>query len=336
MVVSVQFDIVTPMLLKRYRDYLRDYTNLNDRNRVEFQKAVKAKLNTVRGASAGRGQPPSVNSFSVSETLLRNSFSKNFSSLNKLESVEDLLSKSRRQIKKIIVTQSSLEQQFYAESNSTDITVIADGQVNYYSLTFNKDSFLSRDFGITWDPATETFNTKITPSKEREIVSAINKVPVEYSAKTIREFEQGLSSLKRKGFANFGKLTIDISYLGDNGIPTSSANIVKDDKGFIAGRFVSAIDLTILIRRQIQARMRPRSSTAKARPTKMTSRSFTFRDSFDITMLDYRRGVMNYFYLPYYDENEEYNYEVSQLVESSIRYVLQQRLRRQLDLTREF
>ena len=44
MVVSVEFDIITPMLLKRYRDYLRDYTNLNDRNRVEFQKAVKAKF----------------------------------------------------------------------------------------------------------------------------------------------------------------------------------------------------------------------------------------------------------------------------------------------------
>jgi hypothetical protein len=333
--LTLEFDIVTPMLLKRYRDYLRDYSNLNDRNRVEFQKAVKAKLNTIRGASAGRGQPPSVNSFSVSETLLRNSFSKNFSSLNKLESVEELLNKSRRQIKKIIVSQSSLEQQFYSESNSTDITVIADGQVNYYSLIFNKDSFLSRDFGITWDPSTETFNTKITPSKEQEIVRAINEVPFEYSAKTIREFEQGLSSLKRRGFANFGTLSIDVNYLSDKGIPTSTANIIKDDKGFIAGRFISAIDLTILIRRQIQARMRPRSSTTKARPTKMTSRSFTFRDSFDITMLDYRRGVMNYFYLPYYDENEEYNYEVSQLVESSIRYILQQRLRRQLALTRE-
>lgn len=336
MIISFEVAQISTALLKKYRDYVAEFASTNNKQKVAVQRVIKTKLSSIPNASVGPGSAPNVSEFSVPESLVRDSFIKNFSSLKNLEDIETALDQSRRQIKKIVVEQPSLLQQFFSESNSTDITVISEGLVKHYRLNFDKSSFLSRDFGITWDPAQRVFNTKINPSKEKNIINTINSAVLEYNAKTIEEFEKGIMSLKKATSASLGSMTIDINYISNNGIPTSVASIFKDNKGFIAGRFISALDLTILIRREIQRRMRPQSFTSPARPSKMTSRTFQFRNSFNITMLDYRKGVMNYFYLPYYDENEDYGYEVSGLVENSIRYVLQQRLRRQLGLTREF
>lgn len=336
MIVNTKVTLLTPMVLTNYRNYISDYSEPSTKNKVQYQKAVNTKLQSIINASVSAGTSPSINTFTVPAIDIRNSFMRLFSSLETVNSIEEDLNTARRQIKKIIISDTSLQDQFYKESSSTDITVIASGLIKHYKLTFTRDSFRSKDFSITWDPKTETFNTKITPSKEREISSKIASVAEEYNAKTIAEFEAGIKNLKKSGAANFSELTVNVSYLGPNGIPTSSATMVKTEDDFIAGRFISSIDLTILIRREIGRRMRPvQPPSVPARPPIMTTRTGMFRESFTITALDYRRGVMNYFYLPYYDKNMEYGYEVSSLVQGSIRYVLQQRLRRQLNLIRE-
>lgn len=329
--------ILTPFILKQYKNYIRDYQKANNNNRVEYQKAVNEKLQSILNSTVSPGSAPSINVFSVPADDVRTSFIRLFSNIEASQQIEEDLSRSRRQIKQIIVSSSSLLETFYKESSSTDISVIADGVVKYYKLTFTKESFRSRDFSITWDPTTETFNTKLSPKKDNEIFTKVTSAADEFRAKTIKEFEEGLNSLKKSGVTSFSNFTVDISYLRSNGVPTSSAYLSKEQKDFIAGRFISSIDLTILIRREIKNRMRPyKPPSVPARPPIMTTRTGTFRESFTITSLDYRRGVMNYFYLPYYDKNMEYGYEVSSLVQGSIRYVLQQRLRRQLNLIREF
>lgn len=336
MIFSVQIKLLTPMLIERYRRYIQGYTQPDSRSKVEFNRVIRDNLNRVKGASVSAGGAPEIASFSVPRSKVRSAFIKRFSSLSEVADVETQLSNSRRQIKQIIVGEPDLLDDFFNNSASTDIAVIADGLVKYYNLSFSRSSFLSRDFNITWDPATNTFNTKLVPSKEAEIRNLIENAGTEYNAKTIREFEAGLNNLKRRGIANFAELTVDVSYLSNKGIPTSSATLYTDSKDFIVGRFISAIDLTILIRRKIQANMRPQSFTSPPRPPRMTTRTLQFRNSFEIRSLDYRRSVMNYFYLPYYDENERYGYEVSGLVQRSIRSVLQERLGRQLNLVRQF
>lgn len=336
MIFSYKLQLLTPLLLKQYRDYIKSYSEASSSNKTAFQRAIKSNLSRVKGARVSNGDTPSINTFSVPSSKVSQAFIKRFSSLSKIIDVEQELANSRRQIKQVIVGQPDLLDTFYSNSDSTDITVITDGLIKHYNLSFSKSSFLSRDFSITWDPKTNTFNTKLVPSKEREIVNLINSTSTEYASKTIQEFEQGLTSLKKKGLASFSDMTVNIEYLSNNGIPTSSGTLVRDERDFIVGRFISALDLTILIRRRIQSSMRPQSFTSEPRPPRMTTRTGQFRDSFEIRSLDYRRGVMNYFYLPYYDDNEGYGYEVSGLVERSIRSVVQERLGRQLNIIRQF
>lgn len=336
MIVNTKVTILTPLILRQYRNYVKEYARVSDSNKVEYQKLVNEKLQSVLSATVSAGSSPSINIFTIPTEDVRNSFIRLFSTVEMSQAIEEDLSKSRRQIKQIIVSDSSLFETFYKESSSTDISVIADGLAKYYKLTFTKESFRSRDFSITWNPSTETFITKLSPKKDNEISSKVRSAADEFRAKTIAEFEEGLTNLKKSGLTSFSEFTVDIGYLGGNGITTSSASLSKEKEDFIAGRFVSSMDLTILIRREIRRRMRPtQPPSVPGRPPIMTTRTGMFRESFTITALDYRRGVMNYFYLPYYDKNMEYGYEVSSLVQGSIRYVLQQRLRRQLNLIRE-
>ena len=76
-----------------------------------------------------------------------------------------------------------------------------------------------------------------------------------------------------------------------------------------------------------------RRGTGEPRPTKIYERSSTFRSSIT-AFADLDSKIVSYFYLPYYDSLEQYGYEIQELVEGSIRTVIQNRFNSKFYLKR--
>lgn len=94
----------------------------------------------------------------------------------------------------------------------------------------------------------------------------------------------------------------------------------------------SLIDITIAVRNRTKLRMR--RGVGRPRPPKIYERSGTFRGSIE-AVADFRQGIVNYFYIPYYDRLEKYGYEINDLVEGSIRAITQTKFNRQFFLRRD-
>lgn len=93
----------------------------------------------------------------------------------------------------------------------------------------------------------------------------------------------------------------------------------------------SVIDLTMLVRGRTKLRMRRGSGLPN--PPKIHERSGTFRSSIE-AVANIRNKTIDYFYIPYYSSLEDKGYEITELVEGSIRAIAQERLGQQFLLRR--
>jgi hypothetical protein len=97
------------------------------------------------------------------------------------------------------------------------------------------------------------------------------------------------------------------------------------------GRFASAPQLTSLLRLEVYSRMK---KAGKAAPPIMTNRSGRFIENLEVAQVNYRNNIINYYSLPLYYSLEKYDYEVTDLIEGSLRAVTQKLYSRQFNLVR--
>lgn len=97
------------------------------------------------------------------------------------------------------------------------------------------------------------------------------------------------------------------------------------------GRFASAPQLTSLLKLEVYSRMK---KSGKAAPPLLTYRSGRFVENLNIAQVNYKTKVINYYSLPLYYSLEDYGYEVTELIEGSIRSVTQKLYSRQFNLVR--
>ena len=98
------------------------------------------------------------------------------------------------------------------------------------------------------------------------------------------------------------------------------------------GRFASAPQLTSLLRLEVFSRM---NKGGKAKPPALTYRSGRFVENLTVAQVNYRTNVINYYSLPLYYSLEKYDYEVTELIEGSIRSITQKLYSRQFNLVRD-
>lgn len=93
----------------------------------------------------------------------------------------------------------------------------------------------------------------------------------------------------------------------------------------------SAIDVTVLVKAKVKQRMR--RGAGKPRPPKIYERTGAFRNSIR-AFFNFRQRTVDYFYEPYYQKLERSGYQVTNLVEDSIRSVIQTKFKQQAQTRR--
>jgi hypothetical protein len=93
----------------------------------------------------------------------------------------------------------------------------------------------------------------------------------------------------------------------------------------------SVIDVTILVKAKVKQRMR--RGAGKPRPPKIYERTGAFRNSIR-AFFNFKQRTVDYFYEPIYQRLERSGYEVNNLVEDSIRSVIQAKYRQQTQTRR--
>lgn len=111
-------------------------------------------------------------------------------------------------------------------------------------------------------------------------------------------------------------------------ILATNYNVAKTAK---KGRFASTAQLTSLLRLEVYSRMK---KAGKAAPPIITYRSGRFVENLEVAQINYRNNIINYYSLPLYYSLEEYDYEVTDLIEGSLRAVTQKLYSRQFNLVR--
>lgn len=111
-------------------------------------------------------------------------------------------------------------------------------------------------------------------------------------------------------------------------ILATNYNVAKTTK---KGRFASAPQLTSLLRLEVYSRMK---KSGKAAPPIITNRSGRFIENLEVAQVNYRNNIINYYSLPLYYSLEKYDYEVTDLIEGSLRAVTQKLYSRQFNLVR--
>lgn len=91
------------------------------------------------------------------------------------------------------------------------------------------------------------------------------------------------------------------------------------------------INISSLVRGRTRLRMR--RGGGQPNPPKIYERSGTFRASIQ-AVANLRTGIVNYYYLPYYDSLERYGYQIQDLVEGSIRAIVRERFNSTFNLRR--
>lgn len=97
------------------------------------------------------------------------------------------------------------------------------------------------------------------------------------------------------------------------------------------GRFASAPQLTSLLRLEVFSRMK---KSGKAAPPILTTRTGRFVENLEVAQVNYKNKIINYYSLPFYYSLEQYDYEVTDLIEGSLRDITQKLYSRQFNLVR--
>jgi hypothetical protein len=98
------------------------------------------------------------------------------------------------------------------------------------------------------------------------------------------------------------------------------------------GRFVSAVTMTSMLRSVAKSKMRIGSNPAV--PPTLTYRTGRFVENLRVAQINYKNSVIKYYSNPIYYSLENYGYDVSELIEGSLRDITQRLYSRQFNLIR--
>lgn len=130
---------------------------------------------------------------------------------------------------------------------------------------------------------------------------------------------------------NFGIDATNLLNSVNSRVPKILANNYAAASKVKRGRFASAQNLTSLLRIEVLSRMK---KSGKASPPILTTRSGRFVENLEIAQINYKNSIIRYYSLPLYYRLEDYDYEVSELIEGSIREITQNLYSRQFNLVR--
>lgn len=231
----------------------------------------------------------------------------------------------------------------YNKAKNLTIFTKAEGSVLAYQIYFPISKFNSNIFGTTYysnkSASSFTFSYYLNNSFEKSMIAAVQKSIYTTSIKGFKDLEfEKLKTVKVSYGKGGGKTQqVDIYWPHTNSIPVANINTKIPRIKKPVRKAISAIDWTRLVRGRVKLRMR--RGVGNPRPPKIYERSGTFRlGSSPLKGIQVVEGIkdntLDYFYIPYYASLEKYGYDITELVEGSIRAVAQERLGRQFLLRR--
>lgn len=228
--------------------------------------------------------------------------------------------------------------EFHAEAynKAKNLTIFAKASstsVLAYQIYFPKSKFTAGIFGVNYsadnDKKSLTFSYFLNNSFEKNLKASVQDSIVKANVRDFKKlkFENFKSTNitfgdRRKGGKFTGNETIEIYWPHTNSIPIANiiAKLPKRKSSVTSQPRI--IDITMLVRGRTKLRMRRGSGMPN--PPKIHERTGTFRGSIE-AVANIRSNTINYFYLPYYDSLERHGYEITDLVEGSIRAIAQER-----------
>jgi hypothetical protein len=247
---------------------------------------------------------------------------------------------------------TTIHNQAYQKSKNLVIFTKTEGSILAYQIFFPRKKFKAPIFGASID-VEGNINYFIQTSFQKQIVQAASESVIDINLQNIkeqREYTNRFAAAAAKSIKPTkintstiqfstrapGRKTrptekIDIIYYTTNSMPLSKATVRKGKKFTFVGTGPSLIDITVAVRGRTRLRMKRGSGLPK--PPKIYERTGDFRSSIE-AVADLRSNTIEYFYTPYYKRLENYGYEITELVEGSIRSVAQAQFNKRFNLTR--
>ena len=243
---------------------------------------------------------------------------------------------------------TTIHEPAYQKSKNLTIFSKTSGSLLAYQIYFPRSKFKTPIFGSSIS-SDGTISYFLQTSFEKELIGAASRAMMAVDAEIMREQRELVKTIKStdiifsnpvKGSKVKPKETIDLIYYSTNsipmsrGIPKSTTNLRLpadiEEKDLNAPRD-STIDITLAVKNKVKQRMR--RGAGKPRPTKIYERTGAFRGSIRASFSAKQRTV-DYFYEPYYQRLERSGYEITNLVEDSIRSVVQRKFKEQVTTRR--
>ena len=232
---------------------------------------------------------------------------------------------------------------FYNKSKFLSISKMVDGKVETLNVLTPPDLFDVPPFFVRYSRTEDKIYLSLSSTFEKNLLKEVQNVTVltakdglENLKKAFNEFARTKTTVKTvKGIKQFS-----IAVPTGGSIPMARAAIARtkkkrDAEGRERGRFISKAQLTAILRRRVQEQMPkgPRRGPPLSDDV-LTYRTGRFVRSINVALLNYKTSIINYFYDPVYRVHEETSRDPRELIEDTIREVVQRRFAREFNIVR--
>lgn len=230
---------------------------------------------------------------------------------------------------------------FYEKSKFLQISRMIDGKVDTLNIITPESMFDVPPFFVRYSRTEDSITLSLSSAFEKRLLGEIQNV-------TVLTAEDGIENL-RKAFETFARIKapiktakgvkeFSVAIPTGGSIPMSKAIVNrkrKAQRGEPVGRFISRVQLTALVKKRVADKMPrgPRRGPPLSDDV-LTFRTGRFVRSINIALLNYKKSIINYFYDPLYRVHEDSDRDPRELVENSIREVVQRRFARQFNIVR--
>lgn len=234
----------------------------------------------------------------------------------------------------------------YEKAKNLTMVKVYNGSPVVYNIYFPKEKFNSTIFqmsvtGSSADSQKAPYikvDVKIKSNFEKSLIDKLNNYIIKADYASLQSLQAAAVNFNYKDSdIEYGTKNIETIRIGWNhtqSITQATGTLNIRIPTFKAPKPIaqtSIVDITQLVQGKVKQRMR--RGSGEPYPSKIYERTGTFRSSI-IAYADLNAKVVSYFYLPYYDSLESYGYEISGLVEGSIRTIVQERFKDKFMLKR--
>lgn len=232
--------------------------------------------------------------------------------------------------------------EFYNKSRFLQISRMIDGKVETLNVITPASLFKVPPFVVRYSRTEDSITLSLSDAFEKNLLNEIQQVTtitaekgIENLTKLFNEFAKTKTSIKTaQGIKEFS-----IAIPTGGSIPMSVARIKRTSQSKAkrkeTSRFISKEQLSVLVRQRVIDKMPkgPRRGPPLSNQV-LTYRTGRFAKSVNILFLNYRNFVINYFYDPIYRVFEDSDRDPRELIETSIREVVQRKFAREFRITR--